>query len=249
MSYRPTKATIGYESSGLLASQSAVIKQISNFFVQPMMVMNNQLRFSPSDWSGTFRVSYQAAVMVSILLLSTSASPIIFSQTMLEYPQAKKQDQVDALWDYEKYRPPFKEGDKYYYFKNDGLQNQNVLYESATAESEGRVLIDPNTWSDDGTVALGGVNFSDDGKYIAYGIQDAGSDWRTWKIMEVATGKLLGDKFATMINPSGDFILRYPKTAGIWSLPFGRARMIVIKSSLNLWRMQRVMMSMKSSRF
>ena len=231
----------------MLASQSAVIREISNFFVQPVMVMNNRLQFSPSDWSGTFRASYRAAVMVSVLLLSTSATPFIFSQTMLEYPKTQKHDQVDeffgvkvadpyrwleddvreskevenwvkaenevtfgyikglqhrdeiekrltALWDFEKYRPPFKEGDKYYYFKNDGLQNQNVLYESATAQEEGRVLIDPNTWSDDGTVALGGVNFSDDGKYIAYGIQDAGSDWRTWKIMEVATGKLLEDK-------------------------------------------------------
>ena len=184
------------------------------------MVMNNRLQFSPPNGSSTFGAFYRTAVVVSVLLLSISVTPLIFSQTMLKYPQAKKQDQVDeffgvkvddpyrwleddvreskdvenwvksenevtfgyikglehrdeiekrltALWDYEKYRPPFKEGDKYYYFKNDGLQNQNVLYESATAEAEGRVLIDPNTWSDDGTVALGSVNFSDDGKYLS----------------------------------------------------------------------------------
>ncbi len=106
-------------------------------------------------------------------------------------------DQIEkrltALWDYEKYRPPFKEGDKYYYFKNNGLQNQNVLYESRTADGEGRILIDPNTWSKDGTVAMDSVNFSHDGKYVAYGIQESGSDWRTWKIMEVASGKLLDE--------------------------------------------------------
>ena len=104
------------------------------------------------------------------------------------------QKRLTELWDFEKYQAPFRAGDFYYYFKNDGLQNQNVLYQSSDASAEGRVFIDPNKWSDDGTVALGSVEFSDDGKYVAYGIQDAGSDWRTWKIMEVATGKLLDDE-------------------------------------------------------
>ncbi|MEM9702185.1 MAG: prolyl oligopeptidase family serine peptidase, partial [Planctomycetota bacterium] len=89
---------------------------------------------------------------------------------------------------------PFKEGGKYYFFKNDGLQNQFVLYTQETLESEPEVLIDPNTWSDDGTVALSGTAFSSDGKYLAYGVQDAGSDWRTWKVMDLATRQDTGDE-------------------------------------------------------
>ena len=61
-------------------------------------------------------------------------------------------------------------------------------------KSEPRVLIDPNKWSADGTVALAGLAPSDDGKYIAYGVQDAGSDWLTWKIMEIDSGKILDDE-------------------------------------------------------
>ena len=104
------------------------------------------------------------------------------------------QKRLTALWDYEKYGVPFKEGDKYYFYKNDGLQNQSVLYEADTITGDGKILIDPNTWSEDGTTALGGIRFSDDGKHVAYGIQESGSDWRTWKIMEVASRRVLDDE-------------------------------------------------------
>ncbi len=104
------------------------------------------------------------------------------------------EDRLTELWDFEKYRPPSKRGDKYYFYKNDGLQNQYVLYQSDTYDGEATVFIDPNKWSEDGTVALGGTAFSDDGKRIAYGVQDAGSDWRTWKIMDVETGEVLSDE-------------------------------------------------------
>ncbi len=100
---------------------------------------------------------------------------------------------LTALWNYEKFGVPFEEGGRYYFFKNDGLQNQFVLYSQETLESEPEVLIDPNHWSDDGTVALSGTQFSSDGKYLAYGVQDAGSDWRTWKIMDLATRETTGD--------------------------------------------------------
>jgi prolyl oligopeptidase len=98
------------------------------------------------------------------------------------------------LWNFEKYGSPFKRGGAYYYYKNDGLQNQYVLYRMESLDAEPKVLIDPNTWSKDGTVALAGEAFSDDGKYIAYGVQDAGSDWRTWKIMNIETGEVLADE-------------------------------------------------------
>ena len=101
---------------------------------------------------------------------------------------------LTKLWNYEKIGTPSKHGERYYFSKNDGLQNQNVLYSMPTLDAEPTVLIDPNKWSADGTVALSGTSFSDDGKYLAYGIQDGGSDWRTWRIMEIATQKVLEDK-------------------------------------------------------
>lgn len=101
---------------------------------------------------------------------------------------------LTELWNYEKYGTPFKESGRYFYFKNDGLQNQNVLYQMDSLDGEPSVLIDPNQWSADGTVALGGLAFSEDGKHLAYGVQKSGSDWRTWRIMEIETGRLLADR-------------------------------------------------------
>lgn len=106
----------------------------------------------------------------------------------------KIEKRLTELWNYEKYSPPFKEGGRYYFFKNDGLQNQSVLYRMDSLDGEPVVLIDPNLWSEDGTVALGGLDFSDDGKYLAYGVQESGSDWRTWYVMEIETGKKLDDE-------------------------------------------------------
>ena len=116
-----------------------------------------------------------------------------------ELPYRKEiEARLTQLWDYEKYGAPFKRGNRYFYFKNDGLQNQSVLYKLATLDATPEVLVDPNNWSDDGTDALGGMAFSDDGKYMAYGIQKAGSDWRTWKVMEVETGNSLSDELNWM---------------------------------------------------
>ena len=111
---------------------------------------------------------------------------------------------LTKLWDYEKYGAPFKRGGRYYYYKNDGLQNQSVLYVLKSLDDEPRVLFDPNKWSKDGTVALAGTMFSDDGRYAAYGIADAGSDWRTWRVMEIETGKVLDDelKWVKFSSPS-----------------------------------------------
>ncbi len=109
-----------------------------------------------------------------------------------EIPQRKAiEKRITELWDFEKFGSFFKEGGRYYYLHNTGLQNQYVLYTMASLDDEPRVLIDPNTWSDDGTVALSGMSFSDDGRYMAYGIQDGGSDWRTWRVMEIDGGRVL----------------------------------------------------------
>ncbi len=101
---------------------------------------------------------------------------------------------LTELWNYEKYGAPFKAGRRYCYFKNDGLQNQSVLYKLDSLSGEASVLIDPNAWSKDGTVALGATSFSEDGRYVAYSVADAGSDWNTWRIIEVESGRLLADE-------------------------------------------------------
>lgn len=97
------------------------------------------------------------------------------------------------LTDYEKYGSPFKKHGKYYFFKNDGLQNQSVLYVQETLEAEPEVLLDPNKLSADGTVALSGISFSKDGKYMAYQISRSGSDWQEIYVMDLATRKLTED--------------------------------------------------------
>jgi prolyl oligopeptidase len=124
---------------------------------------------------------------------------------------------LTKLWDYEKYGVPFQEGSRYFYFKNDGLQNQSVLYTLKNLDDQPTVLLDPNKLSEDGTVALSGISISDDGKYLAYGISIAGSDWQEWKIRNIETGVDLKDhlkwiKFsgASWTNDSkGFFYSRY----------------------------------------
>lgn len=110
-------------------------------------------------------------------------------------PRRKQiKDRLTELWDYEKIGTPFKAGGRYYISKNDGLQNHYVIYTMDSLQDNRRVLFNPNKWSDDGTIALGGMSFSEDGKYVAYAIQDAGSDWRTWKVRNIETGKDLDDE-------------------------------------------------------
>jgi prolyl oligopeptidase len=103
-------------------------------------------------------------------------------------------NRLEKLWDYEKYSSPFKEGDSYYYFKNDGLQNQSVLYGSEDIKKEGEVVLDPNKFSEDGTSSLGGMSFDKTGRYLAYLVSEGGSDWRTGFVKDLQTGEILSDK-------------------------------------------------------
>ena len=105
----------------------------------------------------------------------------------------KIKQRLTQLWNYEKYGSPFKEGDRYFYFKNDGLQNQSVLYTLTSLDAEPTVLIDPNILSEDGTIALSGLSISEDGKLMAYGLSTSGSDWNDWKVRDVETGNDLSD--------------------------------------------------------
>ena len=98
------------------------------------------------------------------------------------------------LWNYERYGVPVKIAGKYYFTKNDGLQNQAVLYVAETPTGDPKLVIDPNAWSKDGTVALGFLSFSDDGKYLAYGRNEAGSDWTTIRVLSLTDMRLLDDE-------------------------------------------------------
>lgn len=98
-------------------------------------------------------------------------------------------DRLTQLWNFEKYSVPNREGDRYFYMKNDGLQNQYVLYTTKSLSDPGKILIDPNALSPDGTIAISGYSVSRDGKKVAYGLTTAGSDWTEWRVRDVETGK------------------------------------------------------------
>ena len=102
---------------------------------------------------------------------------------------------LEKLWNYEKIGSPFKEGDYTYFYKNNGLQNQYVIYRYKNDESpdSATVFLDPNTFKEDGTVSLAGLSFSNSGHLLAYSISEGGSDWRKVVIMDVASKKIIGD--------------------------------------------------------
>ncbi|MFA5971594.1 MAG: prolyl oligopeptidase family serine peptidase [Lentimicrobiaceae bacterium] len=101
---------------------------------------------------------------------------------------------LETLWNYAKLTVPFKKGDWIFFQKNDGMQNQSVVYVQKGISGEPRVLLDPNTLSADGTVAVGNLSVSHDGKYMAYSLNKAGSDWAEFNVLDIATGKNLPDK-------------------------------------------------------
>ena len=98
-------------------------------------------------------------------------------------------DRITKLWNYEKYSVPFKEGQRYFYSRNSGLQNQSVLYTVNSLDGQPQLVLDPNTLSADGTVALSGMQVSNDGNLLAYSLSASGSDWQEWKVRDVETGK------------------------------------------------------------
>ena len=128
---------------------------------------------------------------------------------------------LTELWDYPKRSAPFKKGGRYFQFRNDGLQNQDVLFVMEGLADEGRVLLDPNTLSEDGTVALSSVSVSDDGAFLAYATSGSGSDWQTWQVRDVATGSDLPEQIpwskfsgATWLpDGSGFYYQRFPVPA------------------------------------
>lgn len=134
-----------------------------------------------------------------------------------------KRDAIKArlkqLWDFEKFGLPRRKGGRYFFERNSGLQNQYVLFVQEGLNGQPRELIDPNRWSDDGATALAGWVPSEDGRRIVYAIQDGGSDWRTVKVLDVDSGKVLADevkwvKFSDLSwahDRSGFYYSRFPE--------------------------------------
>jgi prolyl oligopeptidase len=114
-----------------------------------------------------------------------------------EIPQRKEiQERLTELWNYPKHSLPFKEGERYFWFQNDGLQNQSVLYTSESYDGVPRILLDPNTLSEDGTTSLSNCSVSRDGKMLAYSVSEGGSDWVTIKVLDIESGNQLEDSLA-----------------------------------------------------
>lgn len=128
-------------------------------------------------------------------------------------------DRMRELWNYERFGLPRERGGRYFLTRNDGLQDQSVLYVQDSLEGEGRVLIDPNEWAEDGTAALAGYWPSPDGNRMVYSVQEGGSDWRTLQVLDVETGETLSDtvewvKFSPVSwasDGSGFYYSRYPE--------------------------------------
>ncbi len=110
----------------------------------------------------------------------------------IEFRDALK-SRLEKIWNYPKLGVPFKKGDKYFFFKNDGMQNQSVLYMRNSLDAEPTLLFDPNNLSADGTIALGGTSVSPDAKYLGYSISRGGSDWNEICVMEIESRTMLKD--------------------------------------------------------
>ncbi|MDH3652561.1 MAG: S9 family peptidase, partial [Saprospiraceae bacterium] len=127
------------------------------------------------------------------------------------------QKRMTEVWNYERYGTPFKRGSRFYFFKNDGLQNQSVLYQQESLDAATSIVLDPNTFSEDGTVSLSGISFNKEGNLLAYQISRGGSDWQTIFVKDLRTGDLFSDsvqwvKFSSMSwYNDGFFYSRFPE--------------------------------------
>ena len=149
---------------------------------------------------------------------------------MAKLPQREAvRERLARLWDYPRYGLPFKEGGRYFFLKNDGLQNQSALYVQPSLAAAPRLLLDPNTLAPDGTTALTAMKVSSDGKWLAYGLAAAGSDWNEFHVRNVDTGRDTADaiKWVKFSRPAwtrdnaGFFYSRFPGPAAGKSRTYG----------------------------
>ncbi len=128
----------------------------------------------------------------------------------------KIRQRLEKLFNFERYSAPTWKGKKYYYFRNDGLQNQNVLYAQETLDGEAKLVLDPNKLSADGTTSLAEYSISGDGRFLAYAISEGGSDWRTVRVLDLNTMQPVTDsvkwvKFSAIDwQGEGFFYSRFP---------------------------------------
>ena len=147
---------------------------------------------------------------------------VTFAYLELIPARPRLKERLTKLWNYERYGVPHREGGRYVFSKNDGLQNQSVLYTMRSLDETPRVLLDPNKLSPDGTVSLGPTAISEDGQLLAYGINVAGSDWQEFKVRDIESGNDLPDhvKWAKSSGAAwtkdgkGFFYSRYDEPAG-----------------------------------
>ena len=199
---------VAEESTAISYPESATVDHVDNYHgtdvADPYRWLEDDVRESDevADWVGK-----QNDVTFAYLATIPERDKIIKRMT--------------ELWDYERFGLPYKEGGRYFWGYNDGLQSQNVVYTTRSLDEEPQLLIDPNTWSDDGTVALAAYFPSPDGEHLAYLVQDGGSDWRLGKVMNIDTGEVLDDnlewlKFTNLswaADGSGFYYSRYPATS------------------------------------
>ena len=193
-------------AAGFSYPESATVDQVDDYHgtavADPYRWLEDDVRVSTNvaDW-----VAAQNAVTFDYLG-SIEERPVI-------------EERLTKLWNYEKFGIPGKAGGQYFFSRNDGLQNQNVIYRQASLDAEPVMVVDPNTWSEDGTVALAGFEVSPDGRYAALAVQDGGSDWRTVQVLDIESGETLDDrvewmKFSPMswaADSSGFYYSRYPE--------------------------------------
>ena len=119
-----------------------------------------------------------------------------FTNKFIENSKYKKPiaEYLSGIWDSDSQSTPFKVKEKTFFYYNDGSWQQSKLMVQKCDSCEFEVLLDPNQFSEDGTVSLSGISISNDGKLLAYGISDGGSDWRTWMLLDIESGKELEDK-------------------------------------------------------
>ncbi|MEM7352075.1 MAG: prolyl oligopeptidase family serine peptidase [Acidobacteriota bacterium] len=161
-------------------------------------------------------------------LASPATQEFVASQNALAQPHLEAiarregiRQRMTELWSYERFGTPKKRGGRYFYETNDGQQEQDVLVVADALDAEPRVVIDPNPMSDDATISLANWEPSPDGSQVAWGISDGGTDWRIWRIRDVASGDdaaetLTAIKFSEMAwatDSSGFYYSRYPRKA------------------------------------
>ena len=212
----------------VLTSTFLIFFTLSNFLIQAQTMQNNKPTYPKTREDPSVIDDYHGTKVADPYRWleddnSTETKEWVKKQNEVTFAYLEKipnrqaaKDRIEKLWNYEKYGTPFKKGGKYYFYKNDGLQNQSVLYVQNELNAPPSVIIDPNNLSKEGTVALGGISFNKEGDKMAYQLAKAGSDWQTVYVKDLKTGETLKEeldwvKFSGMAwQGDGFYYSKYP---------------------------------------